>query len=163
MAENTSMISHAYVEFLRTHFALDWGGIHGASHWARVRANGLLLAEQTGADPKVVEIFAFVHDVERRSDGSDPDHGPRAADLAVQINSEFFGLTQTQLRWLIKACEGHSLGGTQGNPTVLTCWDADRLDLGRVGIKPIAEKLCTAAAREGTMIEWSYKRSILLK
>jgi len=163
MTENASMISHAYVEFLRIHFALDWDGIHGASHWARVRANGLLLAEQTGADPKVVEVFAFVHDVERRSDGSDPDHGPPAAGLAAEINSEFFGLTQAQLRWLIEACEGHSFGGTQGNPTVLTCWDADRLDLGRVGIKPIAKKLCTAAAREDTMIEWSYKRSILIK
>ena len=32
------------------------------------------------------------------------------------------------------------------DPTVLTCWDADRLDLGRVGITPRAEKLCTSAA-----------------
>jgi uncharacterized protein len=44
--------------------------------------------------------------------------------------------------------------------TVLTCWDADRLDLGRVGIKPNPHRLCTAAARDPMMIEWAYKRSI---
>jgi len=154
-------INPTYIQFLRDHFRLDWQGIHGAPHWARVRANGLLLAEQTGADAQVVEIFAFIHDAERRSDGSDPDHGPRAARLAQEINEEFFQLTSRQLDLLVQACEGHSLGGIKACATVMTCWDADRLDLGRVGIKPDPAMLCTQAARQQSMLEWAYKRSLL--
>ena len=44
--------------------------------------------------------------------------------------------------------------------TVQTCWDADRLDLGRVGIKPDARYLCTAEAANPEMIAWAYERSI---
>ena len=44
--------------------------------------------------------------------------------------------------------------------TVQTCWDADRLDLGRVGIRPLAERLCTDVARDPVLIEWAYQRSI---
>jgi len=34
------------------------------------------------------------------------------------------------------------------NATVATCWDADRLDLGRVGIKPDARYLFSDEAKE---------------
>jgi len=47
------------------------------------------------------------------------------------------------------------------DPTVQTCWDADRLDLGRVGIKPAARYLSLEAA---THIEsaytWSRERRV---
>jgi len=49
--------------------------------------------------------------------------------------------------------EAHSLasigvfGVIRCDSTVLTCWDADRLDLGRVGITPKAIYLCTDAAQ----------------
>jgi uncharacterized protein len=48
----------------------------------------------------------------------------------------------------------------EGDVTVLTCWDADRLDLGRVGIRPDPTYLCTAAARDTDMLTWSYRRSV---
>jgi hypothetical protein len=35
-----------------------------------------------------------------------------------------------------------------GPPLVQICWDADRLDLARVGTLPQSAKLCTDAARE---------------
>ncbi|MFL0797101.1 MAG: hypothetical protein K6L73_06375 [Cellvibrionaceae bacterium] len=123
----------------------------------------MMLAEQTGADPAVVEAFAFVHDAERMNDYSDPDHGPRAAILAQEINDEFFRLDAIQLNLLMRACEGHSTGETEAELTVQICWDADRLDLGRAGIKPCPTKLCTDAARQSTMIEWAYLRSIQLE
>ena len=44
--------------------------------------------------------------------------------------------------------------------TVQTCWDADRLDLGRVGIRPDPRRLCTAAARNPRMIEAAFARSL---
>jgi uncharacterized protein len=44
--------------------------------------------------------------------------------------------------------------------TVQTCWDADRLDLGRVGKHPHPRYLCTPAARDREVIEWAYRRSV---
>ena len=39
--EPASLITQGLVAVLRQEFRLDWGGIHGAAHWARVRRNGL--------------------------------------------------------------------------------------------------------------------------
>jgi uncharacterized protein len=152
-------ITKKYIDFLRDHFRLDWDGTHGAPHWARVRANGLMLAEQTGADPYVIEVFAFIRDVERVSGASDPDHGLRASRLAVELNTEYFQLSSSQLQQLVTACEGHSYSQTTGNMTVLTCWDSDRLDLGRIGIKTCPSRPCTDEAKQSSMIEWAYRRS----
>ncbi len=54
----------------------------------------------------------------------------------------------------------HTMGKTTGDVTVQTCWDADRLDLGRVGIRPHHKYLCTKAAKDAQMIAWAYHRSI---
>lgn len=51
----STFISPRFIDFLRAHFALDWHGIHGSRHWARVRVSGLRIAETTGANTRVVE------------------------------------------------------------------------------------------------------------
>jgi uncharacterized protein len=51
------------------------------------------------------------------------------------------------------------LGRTEADNTIQTCWDADRLDLGRVGIVPDPSRLCTAAAKEPAIRAWAYQRS----
>ena len=61
---------------------------------------------------------------------------------------------------LIEACKYHSDGLIDADITVQTCWDSDRLDLGRVGIKPSSDRLCTEVARRSDVIEKAYKRSI---
>jgi uncharacterized protein len=154
------MLSPKLIRFLRSHFALHWQGIHGAPHWARVKENGLRLASSTGADVRVVEAFAFVHDSCRLNDGHDPEHGSRSAELARSINHQFLQLDARQLDLLADACTGHSEGYIEADITVCTCWDADRLDLGRVGIVPRADRLCTLAARDPALIQWAYQRSI---
>lgn len=154
------MIDQKLVSLIRGQFSLDWAGIHGAGHWARVRDNGLRIAELTGAKPKVIELFAFLHDSKRLNDGHDPDHGARAALFAETLAGSAFELEADDLELLLAACRGHSDGLTTGDITVLTCWDADRLDLGRVGIRPDPDRLCTAAARDPEMIEWAYGRSV---
>jgi hypothetical protein len=50
---------------------------------------------------------------------------------------------------------------TRGPVTLLACWDADRLDLVRVGIRPQTHLLCTEAARNNRILEWAYGRSLL--
>lgn len=146
------------LEVIKQQFALDWHGVHGVSHWARVRANGLRLAEMTGANAHLVELFAFLHDSKRLNDGYDPMHGSRAAEFAKQLaEASVIKVSDAELALLMTACEGHSDGLTTGDITVLTCWDADRLDLGRVYIKPDPKFLCTEAA--STLVEWAYQRS----
>jgi uncharacterized protein len=46
------------IDRLREQFQINWLGHHGIAHWARVRANGLMLARETGANAHVVELFA---------------------------------------------------------------------------------------------------------
>jgi len=58
---------------------------------------------------------------------------------------------------LTTAMEGHSEGELHLNPTIQTCWDADRLDLGRVGIKPSEEFLSATASN---YIEMAYEWSV---
>ena len=145
---------------LRERFAIDWHGAHGGAHWARVRNNGLLLAKTTGADVLVVELFAFSHDACRINEYEDRDHGTRGADLAVALRGQLFDATDAAMALLIEACTGHSDGRLEADVTVQTCWDADRLDLGRVGIRPDPAKLCTAAAKNPAVLLAAYQRSI---
>ena len=145
---------------IRAQYALDSDGIHGVSHWKRVLDNGLRLCGTTGADPKVVALFAFLHDSKRTNEGRDPDHGMRAASFAEELAGVAFELSVRDLERLVHACRLHSDGLTLGDITVVTCWDADRLDLGRVGIKPCPDALCTDAARDPDIMDWAYRRSL---
>ena len=61
---------------------------------------------------------------------------------------------------LTHACRDHSNGLIEADVTIQTCWDADRLDLGRVDIVPQASRLCTAHAREDRFLEAAYERSL---
>lgn len=122
--------------------------VHGERHWRTVGANGLWLAERTsGADALVVLLFALLHDTMRVNDHYDPEHGPRAAVFAGSLHADgLLGLADAQLEALREACRFHTDGLTADEPTVAACWDADRLDLPRVGIEPAPHLLSTQAA-----------------
>jgi uncharacterized protein len=59
---------------------------------------------------------------------------------------------------LYEACRLHTDGHIQGDLTLQVCWDADRLDLGRVGVAPKPHRLCTEAARE--LLGWAHQRAV---
>jgi uncharacterized protein len=155
----SNIISIQLLTRLYTEYDLNWDGIHGYFHWVRVRENGLRIAQINGARPALVELFAFLHDIKRQNDGIDYQHGKRAAGFIGSINQDYLHLRDTDCELLQYACAFHTNGLTEGDVTVKTCWDADRLDLGRVGIKPNARRLCTQAARQPEIIEWAYGRS----
>lgn len=155
-----SPLTRELIALIRERYALDWHGIHGASHWARVRLNGLTLAARTGADTRVVELFAFLHDACRLDDGYDRDHGWRAMRFTETLLGTHIFLADRAFSLLMQACGGHTVSPSHHDTTVQTCWDADRLDLGRVGIVPDPNRLGTVAARDQAMIEWAYRRSI---
>jgi uncharacterized protein len=155
MEMSVPQILHAVLE----DYTLSWGGDHGVAHWARVFENGLRLAEETGANVEVVRLFALLHDSRRVNEASDPDHGPRAADFARTLRGRLFDLPDHEFHLLHRACAGHTHEQTHPDVTVQTCWDADRLDLGRVGITPHPSQLCTEVAKRPEMIRWAEGRA----
>ena len=107
--------------------------------------NGLLLAAETGADVTIVRLFALFHDSKRADDGFDIEHGPRGAEFAKAYFEEHrLGINQAQFNKLYHACKFHTTEPRSGDATIDTCYDADRLDLGRVGIKLNPEKMATS-------------------
>lgn len=100
------MIDTNLVDVLRDRFRLDWKGIHGASHWARVRQNGIVLAERIGpsVNVRVVELFAFLHDSCRHNDGHDPTHGARAAASISELAEDLPTLSLEEHELLAYAC-----------------------------------------------------------
>lgn len=154
------LITHDLLDFLKSHYPLHWNGLHGLQHWVRVRENGLRLAALNGANLKVVEYFAFTHDIQRKSDGYDPGHGARACKFIRTHLLDRIDLTPDEVNLLCQATSGHTNGKCHPDITISTCWDADRLDLMRAGIRPHPKRLCTPQARDPHIIEWAIQRSI---
>lgn len=140
-------------------YALPLDGIHGVAHWARVLENGLRLATETNASVEVVSLFAILHDCRRTNEGHDLEHGPRAALFAKKLRGTVFDLPDHEFGLLQRACEGHTTELTHPDVTIQTCWDSDRLDLGRVGITPHPGRLCTEVAKRPDIINWADGRA----
>ena len=134
-------------QFAETGWTL--GDTHGLPHWQRVERNGVLLSTENGAvrdgvNIKVVRAFAYLHDKCRVDDWEDLEHGVRAADMLSGIrNSILKDFTDEEVALLDKACRFHTIKHRTGVPTIDVCFDADRLDLGRVGITPNPMKMAT--------------------
>lgn len=139
-------------------FRINRDGAHGTRHWARVRKHALTVGRETGADLLVVELFAFLHDSQRKNEYVDEGHGHRAAEYARSLKTVYFDLAPIQLDKLCIAMTGHSDGQLHTDATIQTCWDADRLDLGRVGKKPHTKYLSSEAAKYiDDAYEWSLR------
>lgn len=120
-------------------FRLDGMGPHGLPHWQRVYRNGLRIADvDPRVDRKVVSYFAYLHDSQREDEWEDLMHGVRGADYVIQLrlHGHLDALTADQELLLRAAVCDHSRGFVTSDPTIQACWDADRLDLPRIGIKP---------------------------
>ncbi len=152
------MHDHALIlqEILRG-YALPLHGYHGVVHWARVLENGVRVAAANGGDAEVVRLFALFHDARRENEEIDPGHGTRGGDLARSLRGTLVHLDDARFDLLYDACVLHTDGQTTGDPTLLACWDADRLDLGRVDIVPDPNLLCTDMARE--LLPWAHGRA----
>lgn len=153
-------VTREFWDHLVSIFPLDHE-THGKCHWLRVLRNGREIAAATGANLRVVELFAVLHDSKRENNDHDPQHGPRAAEYARSLCGEWFELDVQELDALCRACELHANGLTaDADPTVLACWDSDRLDLGRVCIVPDPKRLCTQYAKRKDVLEAAYERSL---
>ncbi len=122
--------------------------IHGITHWKKVEKHGLWIAEESRADRLVVQLFAWFHDACRINDHKDDGHGKRAAEFAASQRGIVFDLDDIAFTLLSDACIGHTDGQTTTDATIGACWDADRLDLGRVGLLPQGRFMSTGRGRE---------------
>jgi uncharacterized protein len=62
-------------------------------------------------------------------------------------------LDNSDFERLCEAMRLHSDGHTEADAAIRACWDADRLDLWRVRIRPDAKRLCTQLARKTEVLE----------
>jgi len=153
------MISNELLQTILNQYLLPRNGVHGISHWARVLENGRMLAVKTGARLQVVEFFAVLHDAKRPHEGIDYTHARLGAEYAASLRGNLLDLNDDDFELLYSACSEHTSGKIDGDITLQTCWDADRLDLGRVGITPDPKRLCTETALLPETIAWGEKRS----
>lgn len=138
-----------WLQQLKTFAAHDWhlDDMHGASHWKRVERNALILATDE-VNKNVVRAFAYLHDRWRLDNGWDVEHGPRAAQNIVGLRDTILStLTDEEFTMLQTACMKHTSHHRTGNITIDTCFDADRLDLDRVGVNPDPYKMATERGR----------------
>ncbi|MEM1294783.1 MAG: hypothetical protein AAGH89_05415 [Verrucomicrobiota bacterium] len=150
----------AILALAKRHCTISVKGVHGVAHWQRVRENGQRVAEGSGANLEVVELFAYLHDCCRVNDWLDPRHGPRAADYAETLRGTAIQLEDDAFDLLYEAIHDHTSGHHHDDVTIGTCWDADRLDIGRVGKRPNRKYLSTAAAKDEAVMTWAYQRSL---
>lgn len=151
-------------EYAIKHSILGDYSVHGVSHWDRVARNADILIT-SDVDDLVVKAFAYIHDVERVNDSDDLQHGPRAAMLVDEIrSSELSFLNDQEIEQLKEACRLHTLRHRTEDATVNACFDADRLDLGRVGITPNPDKMATIQGRilADKIMEVNPKEDLLL-
>lgn len=162
----TRWIDRTFIKYLKRQFQIEWNGFHGGAHWARVKMNATLLGREynklgENVDFDVLELFSILHDHKRENEGYDIEHGKRAADALEFYRGRFFEIPDSAFQELWTACAYHS-DGRISDPSlnVEICWDADRLDLYRVGVMPNPKYLCTAVAKNKSFLESAVKRSI---
>ena len=139
-------------------FPLPPAGIHGVIHWARVYENAMRICEINGADKEVAKLFAIFHDSRRYTNSRDPEHGQRGALLAEKLR-ENYDINEVQFELLQEACKHHTHMASHPNLTIQTCFDADRLDLPRVGIMTDRDRLNTDAAKKESIFSWATQRA----
>lgn len=142
-------------------YALDPQGLHGVVHWARVFENGCRLADEMKVDRTVITLFAAFHDSRRVNEGHDPEHGLRGAVLAAQFRGRLFEINDSDFERFQFACTWHTSRTHHDDPVIQCCWDADRLDLGRVGLVPDRRFLNTSAAKQKDILDWAYGRGAM--
>ena len=81
-----------------------------------------------------------------RSTGNDA-HGERGVAYAASLRGILFDLTDERMELLREACRWHTSGKLSEDSTIGACWDADRLDLIRIGQTPKARFMSTALGR----------------
>jgi len=136
------------VALITKDFKIDYHGDHGISHWKRVYRNTQILAKHYNIESDVFELFALIHDSKRENEYHDPAHGLRASIFVEELlKKKIISLSKEESEKLIFACKNHTLYPLADDLIVQICFDSDRLDLGRVGMRINTDYLSTNYAK----------------
>jgi len=162
MREND--VSGFVFEEVKRQFKLNVNSLHGIPHWWRVKEIGFYLAQETSVDLFVIQLFALLHDSKRENDDYDSEHGERAAEYILELSKAGrLSLNKKQIQQLMYACRHHTNKKAKSNDlTIQICWDADRLDLYRVGEIPNPAFLYTEMAKRREALDFALKINKLL-
>ena len=100
---------------------------------------------------ELIIAFGLFHDCKRENDDEDPEHGFRGSQIMAKYQDRL-GLTNEEFQKAYEACDGHTDIHHHDDLDIATCWDADRLDLMRVGIYPKPDLLNNELAKEDWFI-----------
>lgn len=141
----------ALINYIQSRASFD--EFHDIEHWEVVERNGMLLAKyDADINLKVVRYFAYLHDSCIENEYGEIEyleHGKRAAEFCDEIRDTYLSsFSDEEFSLLRRACEFHTTELSLGDITIDACFDADRLDLPRVGIQPIASKMASPKGKE---------------
>lgn len=124
--------------------------IHGIPHLRRVAVTAGRIAASIGEDIESAVVAGFLHDCARNDDGGGTRHAHDSAVLAKKLLSMFY--PHLDAIRLYDAIAQHADGITTKDLLIACVWDADRLDLRRLGIEVNPDLLSTSIARRIVMI-----------
>jgi len=133
-------------------YALNLYGAHGIEHWESVYHNTQRLANAYSITSDVFIFFALLHDCKREDEDEDFEHGKRAA-FAIKSYQEagLIPLSPDDQARLVYACANHTKADKTDplyqDLVVQICLDADKLDIGRVGIIPEGSHFLTEVGK----------------
>lgn len=182
----TGVPAMTYITAVAKTAPLGESPLHGFRHWLTVLDNGLQIIEATPAFRSynlkfVMILFALFHDIRREGEGECQEHGKAGAmflrSLPMLELLDNLGAAPEVIRLAAFACECHTICSVPDDSIILragapspvggvlsetevalvgACLDADRLDLGRVGIHPHPYYLSTQAAKNYAAAEPVY-------
>ena len=120
-------------------------GIHGIPHLRRVSFIAGRIANFYGENVESAVVAGFLHDCARTDDGGGKRHAYDSAVLAKRVLAQFYPHLDSAR--ICKCIELHTDGKITTDRLLGSVWDADRLDLSRLGYKIIPELLSTDTAR----------------
>lgn len=105
-------------------------GYHGIyTHTSAVVFRGIDYAIALGKNPKPVVLACAFHDMARKDDAPDIEHGKNAIPLIKTILRDSIPVPDMYAKSIIYAVENHTIGTTAPDYVSACLWDADRTRL----------------------------------
>ena len=122
-------------------------GLHGLNHVKRVVENAKTIAKNECPNHyDDIVMGAYLHDIGRVNDNGGNEHALQGFEISKQLLAKYW--PHLDHRKILTAIKEHADSLITDDPLIGSIWDADRLDLTRLGIKINPELLSTKTAKK---------------